>query len=92
MIRGVAMRPGSTMLAVIPSRPTSLARVFDQPTSDRRNAFEMPRLGIGATTPEDVLVMMRPHLRVRMPGSTRSVMAMTDSTIDWKLLFHRSLS
>src|SRR6478672_2461125 len=89
-MRSVAMRPGSTMLAVMPSRPTSRARVLDQPTSDSRNAFDMPRLGIGATTPDDVLVMMRPNFLARMPGSTRSVMAITDSTMLWKNLLHCS--
>ncbi len=79
-IRSVAMRPGRMMFAVIPCWPTSRASVFDQPTSERRRAFEMPRFGIGETTPDDVLVMMRPHLRSRMPGRTRSVSAITDRT------------
>ncbi len=55
--RDVAMRPGTTMLAVIPSLATSRASVFDQPTSDSRSAFEIARLGMGDITPEDVLVM-----------------------------------
>ena len=91
-MRGVAMRPGRMMLQVMPSRPTSRARVLDQPTSDRRNAFDRPRLGIGATTPDEVEVMIRPHLRSRMPGSTLSVSAMTDSTIVWKLCCHNAAS
>ncbi len=89
-MRAVAMRPGSTMLQVTPSRPTSRASVFDQPTSDSLSALEMPRLAIGATTPDEVEVMTRPHLRARMVGSTRSVIAMTESTIDWKLLSQRA--
>src|SRR5271156_3268070 len=77
------MRPGRTMLAVIPSRPTSCANVLDQPTSDRRSALEMPRLGIGETTPDDVEVITRPHFRARIPGKIRSVIAITDRTIAW---------
>ena len=77
------MRPGTTMLAVMPSLPTSRASVFDQPTSDRRNAFEIARFGMGAITPDDVLVMrIRPQPRDFMPGRTRSVMAITERTID----------
>jgi hypothetical protein len=76
------------MLAVIPSRATSLASVFDHPTSESRSALEMPRFGIGATIPEEVLVTIRPHLRLRICGSTRSVIVMTDSTISWKLFSH----
>ena len=85
-MRLVATLPGSTMLHVTPSRPTSRASVFDQPSRLRRSALEMARFGIGATTPEDVLVMMRPHRRARIPGSTRSATAITDSTIELKCL------
>src|SRR5437899_12798679 len=80
--RDVAMRPGTTMLAVMPSLPTSRASVFDQPTSDRRSAFEIARFGMGDMTPDDVLVRMRPQPRDFMPGRTQSVMAMIERTID----------
>ena len=60
-------------------------RVFDHPTSERRNAFEIPRFGIGAITPDDVLVITRPHFRERIPGSTASVTAITDKIMEWKL-------
>src|SRR5262245_44316390 len=85
-MRSVAMRPGSTMLLVTLSLPTSFASVLDQPTSDSRSAFERPRFGIGATTPDDVLVIIRPYLRLFMPGSTRSVIATTDRTMLSKCL------
>src|SRR4030095_10562996 len=78
------------MFAVIPSGATSRASVFDHPNSVRRNAFERPRLGIGVTTPEDVLVITRPHFFFFMSGRTPSVIAITDRTIDWKCLFHTS--
>src|SRR5262245_31168927 len=83
-MRSVATRPGTTTFTVTPSRATSRATVFDQPTREDRRALEMPRLGMGAITPEDVLVMTRPHFFARIAGRMRSVMAITDSTIDWK--------
>src|SRR5258708_17718455 len=83
------MRPGRMMFAVIPSRATSRASVLDQPTSERRRELERPRFGIGATTPEEVLVIILPHARAFMLGSTRSVMAMTESTIAAKCLLQR---
>src|ERR1700724_2751683 len=88
-MRSVAMRPGNTMLAVIPSRATSWANVLAQPTNERRSELERARLGIGVTTPDDALVMMRPQPRAFIPGSTRSVMAMIGSTMAWKCLLHR---
>src|SRR4030081_1810355 len=85
-IRSVAMRPGRMIFAVIPSRATSRASVLDQPTRDRRRELERPRFGIGATTPEEVLVIILPHARAFMLGSTRSVMAMTESTMAAKCM------
>src|SRR6266702_106299 len=85
LMRGVAMRPGKIMLQVTPSAPTSRANVFDQATRLDRSAFEIPRLWIGATTPEDVLVMIRPHFRDRILGKTASVTLITDSTMLSKL-------
>ena len=75
-------RPGTTTFTVMPSRATSRATVFDQPTREDRRALEMPRFGMGAITPDDVLVMTRPHFFARMAGMIRSVTAITDSTID----------
>jgi hypothetical protein len=77
----VAIRPGTTTFAVMPSAATSRASVFDQPTSVMRSAFDSPRLAIGAMTPDDVLVMTRPHFFFFIPGNTPSVTAITDSTI-----------
>src|SRR6202040_1231478 len=74
---------------VIPSRATSRASVLDQPTSARRSELERPRFGIGATTPDEVLVIILPHPRAFILGSTRSVIAMTESTIAEKVLLHR---
>src|SRR6202158_6192181 len=88
-IRSVAMRPGRIIFAVIPSRATSRASVLDQPTSARRSELERPRFGIGATTPDEVLVIILPHARAFMLGSTRSVIAMTESTIAEKCLLQR---
>src|SRR4030081_2214606 len=88
-IRSVAMRLGRMMFALIPSRAISRASVLDQPTSERRRAVERPRFGIGATTPEEVLVIILPHARAFMFGNTRSVMAITDSTIAGKCLLQR---
>jgi hypothetical protein len=53
---------------------------FDQPTSESRRALESARFGMGAITPEEALVMIRPQWRSLIPGSTRSVMAMTERT------------
>src|ERR1700736_894231 len=88
-IRSVAMRPGRMMFAVIPSRATSRASVLDQPTSERRRELERPRFGMGATTPEEVLVIILPQARDFMLGSTRSVIAMTESTMAVKCLLQR---
>ena len=82
-MRSVAMRPGRMILAVMPSAATSRASVFDQPTSDRRRAFDTARFGMGATTPDDVLVTIRPQRRARIDGRTRSVRPITDRTIAW---------
>jgi hypothetical protein len=68
VIREVAILPGTTTFTVIPSRPTSRARVLDQPTSDIRRAFDRPRFGIGATTPDEVDVITRPQPLARIPG------------------------
>ena len=46
-MRPVAMRPGRTMFAVTPSRPTSRASVFDQPTSASLSAFEIAEIWNG---------------------------------------------
>src|ERR1700737_4344139 len=89
-MRSVAIRPGKTTLAVMPSVATSRASVFGHPTSDSRKAFEIARLGIGETTPEEVLVIILPHRRAFIPGKTRSAIAMTESTIIWKLRSHKS--
>src|ERR1700738_4455837 len=88
-IRSVAMRPGKIIFAVIPSRATSRASVLDQPTSARRSELERPRFGIGATTPDEVLVIILPQARAFILGSTRAVMAMTESTMAAKCLLQR---
>ena len=90
--RRVLILPGTTTLTVTPSAATSAATVFDHPTSDARNVFEMPRLGIGCTTPEEVLVTMRPHPRRRMPGSNALLTRITLTTIDSKYLRSASAS
>src|ERR1700693_1560262 len=82
LVRAVDTRPGSTRLTVMPSGATSRAKVFDHPAKAERSAFEMHRFGIGATTPEDALVMIRPQRFARKPGSTRSVMWIIDRTIE----------
>ena len=88
--RSVSMRPGAITLTVMPSFATSRLTVLDQPTRLARSVLDMPRLGIGAITPIEVEVMTRPHFRAFMPGSTRSVIAMTESTIDWKCFVQTS--
>ncbi|MEH2492800.1 hypothetical protein V1280_008739 [Bradyrhizobium sp. AZCC 2230] len=91
-MRSVAMRPGKTMLQVTPSRPTSRASVFDQPTRDIRSALDSPRFAIGETTPDDVLVMILPKPRRRIPGRTRSVIDTTDKTMLSKCLHQSAAS
>jgi hypothetical protein len=78
----VAIRPGTTTLTVTPSMPTSEASVLDHPTSANLRLFEIARFGMGAMTPEEALVTMRPQPCSRMAGNSASVMAMTESTID----------
>src|SRR5580693_4889531 len=80
-MRLVAIRPGTTMLLVMLRSPTPRARVLLHPTRLDLSALDRPRFGMGTTTPLEVLVMMRPHLRSRIPGSTASVMAMTETTM-----------
>ena len=87
-MRPVEMRPGTTMLAVTPSAAISRASDFDHPTNASRSAFEIARFGIGAITPDEVLVMMRPHLRCRIAGNTRSATAIMESTISSKCRRH----
>ena len=85
-MRSVAMRLGTMMFDVMLVAATSRASVFDHPTNDRRNAFNGPRLGMGRYPPEEVLVTSRPYFALRMFGSTRSVILMTESTIILKNL------
>src|SRR5690606_29200384 len=92
LMRCVAIRPGTITLQVTPSRPASRASVLDQPTRESLSAFERPKLGIGAMTPEDADVITRPHPRSRIPGRTASVTAITDSTIEWKCWSHIDVS
>ena len=80
------MRPGTMMLEVTPSRPTSSESVFDQVCRLARRVLDIARLGIGLSAPPDVDVRMRPQPRSRMPGSTLSVMTMTDRIICSKLV------
>ena len=47
---------------------------------------------LGHATPDEVLVTIRPKRRCRIPGSTRSVIAITDSTMASKCLRHNSAS
>src|SRR5690625_476099 len=71
LMRWVATRHGRTILTVTPSLPTSFASVFDQPRSPLLKPFDIARLGIGAITPDDVLVIIRPHFPSRILGNTR---------------------
>ncbi len=70
----------------MPCAATSAASVFDQPRSEERSAFEVARLAIGVTIPEEALVTIRPQPRSRMPGSASSVSAIGPSTIasNWR--------
>ena len=58
--RSVWMRPGSTTFTVTPCEATSAASVFDQPTTAERMPFDSASRGIGCSTPEEAMVMMRP--------------------------------
>jgi hypothetical protein len=73
-----------------PSRATSRESVFDQPTSDILNAFDIPKLGMGAITPDDALVITRLQRFLRIPGNTPSVIEITDRTMDWNARCHIS--
>ena len=75
-------------LTVMPSPATSAAKVLDQAKRDARRVLEIAKFLIGAIAPDVVLVIIRPHLRWRMPGKTRSVIAMSESTMSLKLLAH----
>ena len=68
-------------VCVMSRSPTSRARVLLHATRLDLSALDRPRFGMGATTPLEVFVMMRPHLRSRIPGSTASVIAMTETTM-----------
>ena len=62
---------GCTMvLTVTPDPATSAASVLAKPTSAPRRLFEITRLGIGATTPDDPMIRMRPHFFSIIAGST----------------------
>src|SRR5690625_6142368 len=60
-IRWVAIRPGKITFAVMPYPATSCDKVLDQPNNVPLRALDKPRFGIGAMTPEDVLVMILPR-------------------------------
>src|SRR5579859_4984093 len=67
-MRSVSMRPGASVLTVIPSWATWSDNVFDQAVVALRTAFDSIRFGIGCLTEDDVLVITRPQCLARMCG------------------------
>ena len=76
----MAIRPGSTELTVTPSRATSRASVFSAPSSAARCEFDRMSPGIGSRTALEETLTIRPKPRSRMPGTTRSTIAIGPST------------
>jgi hypothetical protein len=89
--RSVWMRPGRITLTVTPSAATSDDSVLLQATSEERNALEMPRFAIGCTTPDEAMVMIRPHRRARIPGRKCPVTRSTEPTMASNSRRHSSI-
>src|SRR5690606_17532585 len=59
-IRGVSVKPGNTLLTVMPSGPSSQARVLAQAATAQRAVFETPSPLIGSFTEVEMMLTMRP--------------------------------
>ena len=88
--RSVAIRPGRAILTVMPLGASSRDRVLDQPARAPRSEFDRARFGMGATTPDEAMVTIRPHPAARISGSTASVIAMRLITMPRKCVDQRS--
>src|SRR6185312_8794396 len=73
-MRSVSVYPGMTLFTVTPQVATSFASVRANPVTAARTLFERIRLSTGCLTAIDVMLMMRPHSRSFIPGSTARVM------------------
>ena len=64
------MRPGRMTLTVMPSAAISPARVLENATRLDRSVLEMPSVGIGWTTPDEMAESVEEWRRfAREPGS-----------------------
>src|SRR5262245_8620981 len=75
------MRPGASVLTVMPSAATWSARVLDQAVMALRTAFDSINVGNGCLTDTDVPVMTRPQCFARIDGRHSRVRRMDDSRI-----------
>ena len=68
--RAVRVAPGSTLFTVMPSGPSSLARVLAQLATAPRTVLETPRPSRGCLTDVEITLTMRPPPAALMPGNT----------------------
>src|SRR5450631_762217 len=77
-MRSVSMRPGASVLTVMPSAATWSDSVLDQAVVALRTALESMSVGSGCLTDDEVLVMTRPQCLARMDGRHSRVSRMAD--------------
>src|SRR6266536_1827639 len=88
--RSVRMRPGRTMLTVMPSRASSLARVLNIPAMPGRTPFERISPSTGCLTELDWMARMRPHFFFFMSGKTARMKRTVERWTCSKAAFHCS--
>src|SRR5436190_8574754 len=88
--RSVRIRPGRTMLTVMPSRPSSLASVLNIPAMPGRMPFDRMSPSTGCLTELDWMARMRPHFFCFMSGRTARMKRTVERWTCSKAAFHCS--
>src|SRR6266481_802977 len=88
--RSVRIRPGKTMLTVMPSRPSSLASVLNIPAMPGRIPFERTSPSTGCLTELDWMARIRPHFFCFMSGRTARMKRTVERWTCSKAAFHCS--
>src|SRR6266511_722898 len=88
--RSVRIRPGKTMLTVMPSRPSSWASVLNIPAMPGRIPFERMSASTGCLTELDWMARMRPHFFSFMSGRTARLKRTVETWTCSKAAFHCS--
>ena len=91
-MRSVAIRPGSTALNVTPSAAYSRASSFIPASRPGRLTFESCRPASGSRATSEDTASTRPKPRSRMPGTTRCMSSIGDTTSERCAASHSAAS